>query len=270
MPRLLRLVLVLCVPALLAAGLLSATATSAGAHEERPAVVPRRHAASARRSSATTTPTTGGLPTGVARPDRQDARRRAQAAQRGLLRAVPLRLDPGRDQQHPEAQDLDLRAAGRLRGAQVRRQQAHPLLLAPRSASARRCRTRSTSAASPPRGAARPGRPGRPRRRPHDQPDRPVLRRPAQVPAQPQPDLAVRRPRPRATSRSAATAGSAAPRSSAPAEDDRRTRQQPVQEAQRDPAGPRRRLVVAQHDRSSRPSSTRSTCSRPTASCSTG
>ena len=40
MPRLLRLVLVLCVPALLVAGLLAATATSARAHEERPAEFP--------------------------------------------------------------------------------------------------------------------------------------------------------------------------------------------------------------------------------------
>ena len=40
MPRLLRLVLVLRVPTLLGVGLLSATATSAGAHEERPAVFP--------------------------------------------------------------------------------------------------------------------------------------------------------------------------------------------------------------------------------------
>ena len=40
MPRLLRLVLVLCVPALLVAGLLAATATAARAHEERPAEFP--------------------------------------------------------------------------------------------------------------------------------------------------------------------------------------------------------------------------------------
>lgn len=40
MPRLLRLVLVLSVPTLLVAGLLSATATSARAHEERPAEFP--------------------------------------------------------------------------------------------------------------------------------------------------------------------------------------------------------------------------------------
>ena len=40
MPRLLRLVLLLFVPALLAGGLLAATATSAGAHEERPAQFP--------------------------------------------------------------------------------------------------------------------------------------------------------------------------------------------------------------------------------------
>ena len=69
-------------------------------------------------------------------------------------------------------------------------------LLAPRLPTrARRCRSRSTSAAYfQPRSphARRPGRQGQ-----RDQPDRPLVHRPGGVPAQPRPDRPLRRPKPR-------------------------------------------------------------------------
>ena len=92
----------------------------------------------------------------VCRPESRARIEKMPASQRKrlnlrLIRALRLRIDPGRDQQHQEARDLDLRAARPLRGAQVRRRQAQLLLLAPRAPPrARRSRAPSTSAASPP------------------------------------------------------------------------------------------------------------------------
>ena len=199
MPRLLRLVLAPVRPRPARRGLLAATATSAGAHEERRRSSPTAPAR-CRSSSATTTRATG-WSAGRSRAPRIAKMPDGQAAS-GATSACCSECRFG------SIQDADQHASGSGR----RRSTCCPA--STRSASRPATKrsyycshlgTASTHAAAElgvhrqhllPRGAARRRRRGAAEADGTTNPIGAVVRRPAQVPAQPQPDRALRRPTP--------------------------------------------------------------------------
>ena len=241
-------------------------------HEERPAQFPdgTRRGADVPRLRQPQQPR--GLQADSASRIADDARRRGQAAQPAAARAAASSARSRTRSTRIQKRNTSIYV---LPGVYEERKwagnRAQPLLLPPRH---RRPTTPLPSSRVHrqhllPRGAGarRPGRGGRR----HDQPDRAVVRRPAPLPAQPQPDRGLRRPAPPATSRSAATAefcGTQIVGTGRRMTDV--TDRQPFTEAQRDPAGPRRRRRRPQHDRPAGRVQRASTCSRPTGSCSTG
>ena len=226
MSRAARVVLALLLSAPLALGLVALGAGPSAAHEERPATfpdgtgkVPKFRGYHNPRSRVVCRPNSKGL---IAKlPDGRVKQRNERLLKRCEFRNIQAAIDTVR-KRHTSIYVLPGTYKERPTAGNDRSHYCSHLGTASKAPLKQSEYIGSIS--SPGTGAEgeahdRPLRPHRQGRRGarHHQPDRAVVRRPARVPAQPQPDRGLRRQDRQEQARSAATAGSAASRSSGPA-----------------------------------------------------